>query len=194
MPLVFATGNRHKFGEIAAVLAGYGLGLQQHKTELQEISSNSPREIAMHKAQSAFAELRTPLIVEDTAVYFTAFKDFPGTMPKRIYESIGFRGMLKLLEGKSRNAFFLCTICFIESENTQRFFEGKLEGKIAKRVIKPKADRMPYEKIFIPKGSKKAIVEMPLEEKNAISHRAIAAKKLAEWLKERSLHELIETI
>lgn len=194
MPLIFATENKHKFEEIAAIFEEYDISLQQHKMELQEISSSSAREIALYKARQAFQELKQPLIVEDSAVYFTAFKDFPGTMPKRVYLSIGFPGLLKLLEGKKREACFLSTICFIESHDTYKFFEGKWEGRIIKKVIKPKADRMPYEKIFLPKGSKKAVVEMSREEKNDISHRAAAARALSEWLKERSLHELIETI
>ena len=61
-------------------------------------------------------------------------------------------------------------------------------------MIKPTADRMPYEKIFIPNGFKKAVVEMTQAEKNAISHRAKATKKLGEWLKETALHELLDSI
>ena len=98
-----------------------------------------------------------------------------------------------MLTGKDRKAYFLCTICFFDGSQ-HKFFEGKLEGKITTKVIKPNADRMPYEKIFIPKGSKKAIVEMARTEKNKISHRAEAEKKLGEWIKEKALHELIDSI
>jgi XTP/dITP diphosphohydrolase len=184
--LLFVTGNRHKFQQIAEVLAEYGIALKQHSTELEEIDSSDQKKIALHKAKQAFALLRQPLIVEDTGIWFKAFKNFPGTKPKRVFEQLGFEGLLKKLEGKNRQAFFLCTICFIESEKKFHFFEGKLEGAISKKVIAPEADAMPYAKIFIPKGHEIALSEMTLQEKNAISHRGIAAKKLAEWINSKS--------
>ncbi len=192
--LLFATGNKHKAQEIGAILSEYGIELEQSKMELQEISSKDARDIALFKAKQAFDELRQPLIAEDTGFYFKAFRDFPGTMPKRVFEAIGYEGLLKLLEGKKRGAYAVCTICFMEDFQTYEFFEGRLEGRITERVIKPKADVMPYERIFIPKGYEKALVEMSRKEKNSISHRAVAARKLGEWIKEKALHDLVKTI
>ena len=184
--LIFVTGNRHKFEHIAEVLAGYGIALKQHGIELEETDSSSQKKIALHKAKQAFALLRQPLIVEDTGIWFRAFKNFPGTKPKRAFEQLGFEGLFKKLQGKKRSAFFLTTVCFIESEKNFHFFEGKLEGEITKKVIAPEADAMPYAKIFIPKGHEKTLSEMTLHEKNASSHRGIAARKLAEWIRSKA--------
>lgn len=183
--LLFATGNKHKFAEVSKVLAEYGIELKQANPEMRELKSIDPKKIALGKARQAFAQLRQPVIAEDTGIWFTACRNFPGTQPKSVFESLGFEGLLSRIKGKSRKAFFLCTICFFDGSQ-HKFFEGRLEGRISTKIIKPKADRMPYEKIFIPICSKKALVEMAREEKNAISHRGIAARKLGEWLMEKN--------
>ena len=191
--LYFATGNKYKVKEVSSVLAEYGLEIEHSNPKIEEIDSTSPKKVVLDKAKQAFEQLRNPVITEDTGIWFKAYKGFPGTQPKRMFECLGHEGLLKLLKGKDRNAYFLCTICFFDGSQ-HKFFEGKLEGKITAKVIKPKADRMPYEKIFTPKGFKKAVVEMTQTEKNKISHRAEATRKLGAWLKEKSLHELLESI
>ena len=191
--LYFATGNKHKVKEVSNLLAELGLEIEHANPKIEEIDSTNPKKIALDKAKQAFEKLRNPVITEDTGIWFKAYKDFPGTLPKRMFDCLGHEGLLKLLKGKDRNAYFLCTICFFDGSQ-HKFFEGKLEGKITSKVIKPTADRMPYEKIFIPNGFKKAVVEMTPAEKNAISHRAEATKKLGEWLKETALHELLDSI
>ena len=64
-------------------------------------------------------------------------------------------------------------------------FEGRMDGTITEEVKNPKADVMPYDYIFIPKGEFRAISEMSDDEKNYISQRAQAFTKLAEFLKKK---------
>ena len=182
MRLIFATGNRHKFRQMSGILAEFGIQLRRLGIELDETRGGSARQIALQKARQAFAAAKKPLIAEDTGVYFEAYRDFPGTMPKRVFEAIGFEGIFRLLKGKRRGARFECAICYMEAPGKCRFFEGKWNGSIAKKVAKPKAHEMPYTKIFIPKGSKKTLAEIPEWERNLSSHRAIAGRKLGKWL------------
>jgi XTP/dITP diphosphohydrolase len=194
LPLYSVTGNQHKFEEMQAVLKEFDVELKREKMDFVEFSNQSLEQIALSKAKQAFEKFRVPLIVEDTALYFEAYKNFPGTEPKSAFNSLGFEGLLRLLRGKKRGAYFKTVICYIESDSLHRFFEAEWHGKIATKVTKPKARGMPYDKIFIPEGMKKAAIELPLEEKNRVCQRGIAARKLGKWLKEKALGDLIDSI
>ena len=61
------------------------------------------------------------------------------------------------------------------------FFEGKIDGDIS---LKPTGSSgFGYDPIFVPKGYKQSFAELSSDEKNIISHRALAVKKLVEHLK-----------
>lgn len=192
--IVFATGNKFKFEVISKTLQQYGIEFEHKNVEMFEPDSDSLTEIALSKAKQAFSKLKVPLIVEDTGFYSEAYPGFPGTNPKWVFEKIGYEGIFKLLSGKSRKIFIHTVICFIDGSGNHKFFEGKWHGKISKKVIMPKVSAMPYARIFIPDGEKRASVEMSFEEKDKITQRSIAAHKLGQWLKEKSLHELIDSI
>ena len=60
------------------------------------------------------------------------------------------------------------------------FFEGKIDGKI---IFKQKGQNgFGYDSIFIPNGHKKTFAELNLVEKNKISHRSKALKRLIIFL------------
>ena len=194
MALVFVTSNEHKFEEVSAVLKEFDIDVVRRELDFVEFSNQSLREIALSKARQAFEKFRTPLVVEDTGLYFGAYKNFPGTEPKRAFEALGFEGLLKLLEGKKRNACFKTVFCYIAGSDSHHFFEAEWHGTIAKKVTRPNARGLPYNKIFIPKGLKKTAIELPQKEKNAICQRGIAARALGKWLKEKALDDLLESI
>ena len=181
-PLLLVSTNDFKFDEIRKILAGYGAKLEQKKTELDEPDLKSLEEIALAKARHAYSLAKKPLIVEDTGVFFDALPGFPGTKAKRAWLELGYEGLFKKLEGKDRSARFKSVICLMNSPMDYRFFAGELKGRILEKVVQPDARRLPYEKIFEPDGRNKALVEFSVEEKNAFSHRAVAARKLGEYL------------
>ena len=193
MSLLFVTGNKHKFEEMQHALSEFDIVLRHEEMEFVEFSNQNLEQIALSKAKQAFQRFRQPLIVEDTGLYFEAYSNFPGTEPKRAFESLGFEGLLKLLCGKSRKAYFKTVICFIEP-SFNKFFEAEWHGKMASKVVKPNAKGMPYNKIFIPEGMKKTTIELSMDEKNAVCQRAVAARKLGKWIKEKAVDDLIESI
>ncbi len=185
MQLLIATTNKHKVREIAQILAPYGVYLKQKKLKLAEPDFESLEQIAEAKARQAFAKLERPVIAEDTGVYFEAYNNFPGTLAKRVFLGIGFGGLLLLIKhAKNRRAHFRTVICFFDGR-AMKTFSGKLEGRLLAKTVSLEKDRLPYEKIFVPRGSKKALVDLSVGEKNRISHRAKAAGKLARWLSAR---------
>ena len=182
--IFFATSNKHKVAEIGAVLAEHGFEVVPRKLPLIEPDFDSLEEVAKFKAQQAFAQLKQPVIVEDTGVFFEGYNNFPGAIAKRVYMGVGFGGLLALIKAaKNKRAFFRTVICFSASDKEMHLFSGKLSGHLIEKIVEEEKDRLPYEKIFVPDGETKTLVELDLAQKNRISHRAQAARKLAEWLK-----------
>ena len=80
------------------------------------------------------------------------------------------------------HAYFQTTIALTIDNNKIIFFNGIIKGSISSE---PKGEGgFGYDSIFIPKGYNKTFAEMSSEEKNKISHRAIASKKLKKYLLE----------
>jgi len=117
--LYFVSTNKHKFNEINTILAKHNIKLRWEKLELKEHESLTLEEIAIEKAKQAFAKLKKPLIVEDTGIFFEGFTNFPGAKAKRIYERLGFKGLLDLASKKSKEAYFKTAICFTDGNHTE---------------------------------------------------------------------------
>jgi len=100
-----------------------------------------------------------------------------------------FEKVLKLLEGVSeekRTARFVCCLCLASAEKVLIETEGKLEGVIAEKEMG--TNGFGYDPIFFVPKLNKTVAQLTREEKNAISHRGNAIRKLKPLLK-----ELLET-
>jgi len=182
MKLLIATGNQHKVTEMSKIFKEYGVQLKQAEVEMFEPDFDSLKKIAREKARQAFEKLKKPLIAEDTGIYFEAYNNFPGVMAKRVYIGIGFSGLLNLIRhAKNKKCHFKTAVAYYDGKRFKTF-SGKLKGKLLDKTVSLQKNRLPYEKLFIPNGFSKALVDIPLEEKNKISHRAIATRKMGEWL------------
>lgn len=182
MELFIATTNRHKVAEIGGILREYGVELKHRSLHVAEPDFDSLEEIAKEKARQAFERIKEPVIAEDTGVYFEAYRNFPGALAKRVFLGLGFEGLLALIKrAKERRAHFRTVICYADGA-ASKCFSGELKGTLLAKAVSVGKDRLPYEKIFMPQGYSTALVDLPLEEKNRISHRAKAARKLGEWL------------
>ena len=100
--LLFVSSNIHKFKEAEAILDSFGISIQFFKSNLEEIQSNSIKEIASKKAQNAFSKCKKPLIVEDDGLYIDSLDGFPGPYSSYVHKTIGNQGILDLLK-KNRN-------------------------------------------------------------------------------------------
>jgi XTP/dITP diphosphohydrolase len=89
--------------------------------------------------------------------------------------------LLKEMSGKkNRRARFKTVICLILNNETY-FFEGIINGKI---LTEQKGEGgFGYDPVFLPDNYDLTLAEMTAEQKNSISHRALATKKLSEFLK-----------
>lgn len=183
MKIYFVTKNRYKVMEAREVLKKYNIEVVQVRKEKNESKDDDLIQTAEKNALMFAKKLRKKVIVEDTGFFFHAYRNFPGAHPKMMYELLGYKGLLKLLKGvKNRNAEFRTVVAYSDGKKVKSFV-GKLLGEVPKKVRGINMDVMPYERIFVPKDNKKALAFMLRKDKNLISHRAIAFKKLGSYLK-----------
>jgi non-canonical purine NTP pyrophosphatase (RdgB/HAM1 family) len=188
MKLYFITGNAGKVREACAILAPFGMEVVQEKMEIDEIQDRDAGKVSGHKAREAFARLRKPLMVEDTALHIAGLNGYPGALVKHFIESIGRQGIVDCVKGKDASAEAVCALSYCDSSGKIRTFRGSVKGRISDTVRRGSHEFSDFgwDPIFIPDGHKMTFSEMGVEEKNKVSHRMKAFGKLAEWLKENS--------
>lgn len=177
MKLVFITGNQRKVDYLRMWL---GLPVQHHKLDLDELQSLDAHEVARHKARQAYGILREPVLIEDTALTFTAMGRLPGTFVKFFLEEIGNAGLCKLADGLGhREAVATVTYAYCDGKQVH-IFDGSTPGTVAPT---PRGEHgMGWDPVFIPEGASKTFAEMADDEKKNYSARAAAVAKLKEFL------------
>ncbi len=181
MPKIYlVTGNRHKVAEFAGVLEPLGVRVEPIGLEKLEIQSDSIVEVARYAA-SRLPVMDAPVAVEDAGLFVEPLRGFPGPYSSYVYKTIGVEGVLRLLDGvDERDAYFLSAIGVKDTGGHVRVFTGRVDGRIA---LEPRGrGGFGFDPIFIPEGWRKTFAEASMEEKNRVSHRARAARALAEWL------------
>src|SRR3989338_164035 len=179
--LSLVTTNLEKYNEIKVLMQDVADldRIDDNKVELKE---DSIEQTALGNAQFFANKYKTTIIIDDSGLFFEAYPKFPGPHPKLMYQLLGYKGLSKLLEGKSRKAVFRCALGYCEPGKKPQLFVGEMAGTIADKPSDKRNEYMPYERIFIADACKKLVCEMSREDKNKISHRAMAVKKLKEFL------------
>lgn len=187
--LVFATNNAHKLSEVRAILAP-----DYQITSLAELNcfddipetAHTLEGNALLKANYIFEKFGCDCFADDTGIEVEALNGEPGVFSARYAGEANDSkaNMQKLLQNlgdnTNRKACFRTVIALI-LDGKQQFFEGRIDGKIS---LEPQGTAgFGYDPIFIPNGYTESFAELGIDEKNKISHRALAVKKLAEYLK-----------
>lgn len=189
MELYFATANPDKVREIQAVVPHWvriksikELGITEDIPETAPtISENS-----LQKAQYVFKRFNVACIADDTGLEIESLNGEPGVFsaryagPSKNSEDNMALVLEKLKNVTNRKARFLTVLSLIDQNGQILQFEGIVEGVILSE--KRGSQGFGYDPIFLPKGKRKTFAEMPLEEKNMISHRGKAIKKLIDHL------------
>ena len=98
MKITFVTKNLNKVKEFKQILEPE-IKVEQLDHNYLELRSDSPEEIAKLAAKQMAEKFQKPVVVEDSGLFITALKDFPGTSSAYIHKRIGLKGILKLMEG-----------------------------------------------------------------------------------------------
>lgn len=152
----FVTGNEKKARYLSKLL---GLSVERHKVDLDEIQTTDVSQLIEHKAKQAYAELGTPVLVEDQSLVFNALGNLPGPFIKFFIESPhGQELCCRMLDGfEDRSAYAECTFGYYDGIELTLFTSG-LSGTI---VDHPKGDGgYGWDPIFIPEGYTKTRAEL----------------------------------
>ena len=190
--LVFATNNTHKLSEVQSILnTNYEIISLKELDCFEDIpeTANTLEGNALLKAKYIYDKFKIACIADDTGLEIDALGGEPGVFSARYAgeNNDAQKNMEKVLNllGKNNNrtARFRTVIALIYDEKNV-FFEGKIEGNIA---LQPKGNSgFGYDPIFVPVGYNLSFAELGVDEKNKISHRAIAIEKLTEYLNAQS--------
>jgi XTP/dITP diphosphohydrolase len=197
--LVLATRNKHKVSEISAILADAGapvelVGLENFPgaPEVDE-TGETLEENAVLKARSAADFTGLAAAADDTGLFVDALGGEPGVKAARYsgegatYESNNKKLLAALADvpPEKRTAKFSCVVALIVPGRPPLTFRGELPGKI---IAAPRGTNgSGYDPIFVPDGSGPTFAEMESGEKNRISHRSAAFRRLAAFLKSSKL-------
>jgi XTP/dITP diphosphohydrolase len=190
MELVFATNNKHKVSEISDLLDSnfriIGLSDLNITEEIPE-DADTLEENALFKARYVHGKTRMNVFADDTGLEVTALGGAPGVYSARYAgESKSFDDNIdKLLCemhcANDRSARFRTVIALI-LDDREYLFEGIVEGEIT--TERKGNGGFGYDPVFRATGSDKTFAEIPLQEKNSISHRARAMRQLISFLKD----------
>ena len=190
MKICFATHNLNKLAEIQSALTNLEVISLNDISCTEEIAEtgNTLEENSQIKADYVHTNYHLDCFSDDTGLEIRALNGAPGVYSaryagKNCNSEDNINLVLKKLSGVSdRFAQFRTVITLIENGSKIQF-EGKVEGVISSS--RSGREGFGYDPIFIPSGFNTTFAEMTLEEKNKISHRGLALKKLITHLSQK---------
>ena len=185
--IVFATGNTNKLNEIKSAIDSFeivgliDLGITEEIPE----TGDTLKKNALQKAKYIYEKTGLDCFSDDTGLEIEALDFRPG-----VYSAMyagpdcnaenNMRKVLKELEGKTNRKAKFRTVIALIYNGKEYFFEGLVSGEILKQ--KTGKDGFGYDPIFRPIGYEESFAEMTIDQKNEISHRGMAVKKLLHFL------------
>ena len=189
--LLLATRNRHKTGELAALLGpDFQVEDLTAHPDLPEVDETGVTflENATLKALAASRHFGGELLVlaDDSGLEVDALGGAPGVRSARFagpgagdHENTALL-LARLGNAPERAARFRCAIAIAKGGALAATFEGACEGRI---LDAPRGcEGFGYDPVFVPEGSAQTFAELPAEAKNRISHRARATRQALAWL------------
>ena len=190
MKIVFATNNAHKLDEVRQVVGEeFEIVSLRECGIVEDIPENEPtlEGNALAKARYIYERTGFNCFADDTGLEVDALGGEPGVRSAR-YATDGHddeankRLLLERLQGEEmRSAQFRTAVALI-MDGKEYLFEGIVRGEIA--LEQHGEGGFGYDPLFFPEGGELTFAQMSSEEKNAISHRGRAVRKLAEFLQQ----------
>lgn len=195
MRIVAATKNKHKIEEIQAIIREFGMEAVSRDAagvpdiEVEE-NGDTFEENSEKKAREIMELCGEITIADDSGLMVDALGGAPGVISARFAgeegnDSANNEKLLKLLarvETTDRTARFVSVITMMYPDGRKIVARGECEGYI---IYQPRGcNGFGYDPLFVPNGCDLTFAELSGEEKNRISHRAIALQNLRRKLLE----------
>ncbi len=188
--LVFATNNAHKLEEVREVVKD-----KFEIVSLKDIGCNEDIaetgttliENALIKVRYVKEKYGYDCFGDDTGLEVEALNGAPGVFSAR-YAGDGhdakanMKKLLKELDGETDRKSCFRTVIALILDGKESLFEGRIDGDIL--TEEHGTTGFGYDPVFRPSGYAQTFAELGMEVKNEISHRALAVKKLCDFLSE----------
>jgi XTP/dITP diphosphohydrolase len=188
MQLCFATNNKHKLDEVAhavntqfSIISLADLNCTEELPETRDtLEGNS-----LQKAEYIFQRYNIPAFADDSGLEVEALHGAPGVYSARYAgnhknDNDNITLLLENLKASSNRKARFRTVITLLGLGEPRFFEGFIDGTILHN--KRGTQGFGYDPVFQPDGYETTFAEMSISEKTTMSHRAIAVRKLIEFL------------
>lgn len=191
MDIIVATNNVGKVKEIKTILSPHNVISQSEagiNIEVEE-TGETFLDNALLKARAVRQYTDVAVIADDSGLMVDYLNGEPGVYSARYAgdnttPEQGMDKLLKNLDGvqfDDRAAHFVTVAVLLMPDGSEYVFEGSCDGYITN--IRKGSNGFGYDPIFYYPPMNKTFAELTDEEKNAVSHRGAAIKKLAEFLK-----------
>ena len=191
MELIIASHNENKILEFKNKL-----GKKIFLKSLREIgfnddipeNENTIEKNAIYKSNFIYKKYNCNVFSDDTGLEIEALNNEPGVRSARYSgeEKNSFKNIklvLKKLDGISNRKARFKTVISLIIDDKNYCFEGVVNGTI---IDEPKGEMgFGYDSIFVANNMRRTFAELTLEEKNKISHRAIASNKLIDFINKK---------
>ncbi len=188
--IIFFSNNKNKIQEISNLFIKFNyklLSLNDFKNTESPIENGKTfKDNAKIKSIYGYKKFNKLCFADDSGICIDALNGAPGINSKKYLESeknknTTLNKIISMAKNKDRyKAFFETSICLTLNINKQIFFTGRVYGKISLKIRGNNG--FGYDPIFIPNGMNLTFSEMTIYQKNLLSHRAIAIKKLSKYL------------
>ncbi len=188
--LLFFSNNKNKTIEIKKIFKKFNLEILSLSdleiSDEPEENGQTFEENAKIKSDYGFNKTGFPCFADDSGICIESLDWKPGVFSKIYLNNFKsneacFESIIKSNKKNSKqDAYFKTSISLTVKNNQNVIFNGKINGKISDQA---KGEfGFGYDPIFIPENYNKTLAELSTKEKNEISHRSIAVKKLINFL------------
>lgn len=190
MKIVFATGNQHKLQELREIAGDCDIEFVLPPENFNPVENGTSfEENSLIKAKDAARLSNSISLADDSGLCVDALNGAPGIHSAR-YDTTPQKRIDKLLDAlkgeENRKARFVCAMTLVNSDGKVLFqTKGICEGEIAKS--QKGVNGFGYDPIFLVENTNITMAEMSETEKNKISHRGNALRKVLEYIKKQPL-------